>query len=179
MALGFGLLINLKAQSTLREMVPFEIVAGIDSGLLFEPPLIALQILVSQKDTATTTATFDFIRNINLVLSIVIGGVVFQNGMSLRAPQLHASGLPRNIKDQFFGGAAAANVTVISTLQNSAQKLVVKEAFARSLRNMRILFPSAAVYGIVATAFVTKQVLGGEHTETKTGLKKEKEVEAQ
>lgn len=94
-ALGFGLLINLKAQSTLREIVPLEIVAGIGSELLFEPPLIALQTLVSQEDTATATATFGFIRNIGLVLSIVIGGVVFQNGMSLRAPQLRASGLPR------------------------------------------------------------------------------------
>jgi len=179
MTLGFGLLINLNARSTLREIVPFEIVAGIGSGLLFEPPLIALQTLVSQEDTATATATFGFIRNIGLVLSIVIGGVVFQNGMSLRAPQLRASGLPRNITDQFSGGAAAANVMVISTLQNPAQKLVVKEAFAWSLRNMWILFTSAAVCGIVATAFITKQVLGREHTETKTGLKKEKEVEAQ
>lgn len=130
MTLGFGLLIRLNAQSTLREIVPFEIVAGIGSGLLFEPPLIAFQTLVSQEDTATATATFGFIRNIGLVLSIVIGGIVFQNGMSLRAPQLRASGLPRNITDQFSGGAAPANVMVISTLQFSAQKLVVKEAFA-------------------------------------------------
>ncbi len=178
MILGFGLLINRKAQSTLREIVPFEIVAGIGSRLLFEPPLIALQTLVLQEDIATATATFGFIRNIGLVLSIVIDSVVFQNGISLRAPQLCASGVPRNITDQFSGGAAAANVTVISTLQNPAQKLVVKEAFARSLRNMWILFTNAAVYGIVATAFVTKQVLGREHTETKTGPKKEKEVEA-
>lgn len=51
MTLGFGLLINLNAQSTLREIVPFEVVAGIGSGLLFEPPLIALQTLVSQGKT--------------------------------------------------------------------------------------------------------------------------------
>ncbi len=129
MTLGFGLLINLNTQSTLREIVPFEIVAGIGSGLLFESSLIALQTLVSQEDTATATATFRFICNIGLVLSIIIGGVVFQNGMSLSAPQLRASGLPRNITDQFSGGAAAANIMIISTLQNSAQKLVIKKAF--------------------------------------------------
>ena len=177
MTLGFGLLIKLNAQSTLREIIPFQIVAGIGSGLLFEPPLIALQTLVSQDDTATATATFGFIRNLGLVLSIVIGGVVFQNGMSLRAPQLRASGLSSNITDQFSGGAAAANVMVISTLQDPAQKLVVKEAFAWSLRNMWILYTSGAVCGIVATAFISKQVLGREHTETKTGLKEERKVE--
>jgi MFS family permease len=179
MTLGFGLLINLNATSTLREIIPFQIVAGIGSGVLFEPPLIALQTLVSQDDTATATATFGFIRNVGLSLSIVIGGVVFQNGMSLRAPQLRASGLPSNITDQFSGSAAAANVMIISTLQNPDQKLVVKEAFAWSLRNMWILFTSVAVCGILATAFITKQVLGREHTETKTGLKKEKEAETQ
>ena len=179
MTFGFGLLIDLNAQSTLREIVPFQIVAGIGSGALFEPPLIALQTLVSQDDTATATATFGFIRNVGLSLSIVIGGVVFQNGMSLRAPQLRASGLPSNITDQFSGAAAAANVMVISTLQDPAQKLVVKEAFAWSLRNLWILFTSVAVCGIIATAFISKQVLGREHTETKTGLKKEEEVERQ
>lgn len=99
--------------------------------------------------------------------------------MSLRAPQFRVSGVPRNITDQFSGGAAAANVMVVSTPHNPAQKLVVKEAFAWSLRNMWILFTSAAVCGNVATAFITKQVLGREHTETKTGLKKEEEIEAQ
>jgi MFS family permease len=179
MTLGFGLLIDLNATSTLREIIPFQIVAGIGSGVLFEPPLIALQTLVSQDDTATATATFGFVRNVGLSLSIVIGGVVFQNGMSLRAPDLRASGLPSNITDQLSGSAAAANVMVISTLQNPAQKLVVKEAFAWSMRNMWILFSSVAVCGILATAFISKQVLGREHTETKTGLKKEKEIEAQ
>jgi hypothetical protein len=179
MTLGFGLLTDLNATSTLREIIPFQIVAGIGSGVLFEPPLIALQTLVSQEDTATATATFGFIRNVGLSLSIVIGGVVFQNGMSLRAPELRASGLPSNITDQLSGGAAAANVMVIRTLQNPAQKLVVKEAYAWSMRNMWILFSSVGVCGILATAFISKQVLGREHTETKTGLKKEKEVEAQ
>ena len=179
MTLGWGLLIGLNAKSTLREIIPFQIVAGIGSGVLFEPPLIALQTMVSQDDTATATATFGFIRTVGLSLSIVIGGVVFQNGMSLRAPQLRASGLPTNITEQLSGSAAAANVMVISTLQNPAQKLVVKEAFAWSLRNMWILFMSVAVCGIVATAFISKQVLGREHTETKTGLKEEREVERQ
>jgi hypothetical protein len=67
---------------------------------------------------------------------------------------------------------------IVATLQNPAQKLVVKEAFAWSMRNMWILFSSAAVCGILATTFISKQALGREHTETKTGLKKEKTVEA-
>lgn len=176
LTLGFGLLIDLDAYSSLTKIVLFQIVAGLGSGLLFEPPLIALQSLVSQDDTATATSTFTFIRSLALALSVVIGGVIFQNGMTLRAPLLRASGLPSNITDQLSGSAAAANVMVISTLKNPAQKIVVKEAFAWSLRNMWILFTSVSACGIVATAFIKKQVLSSEHTETRTGLKKDDEV---
>lgn len=175
LTLGFGLLVDLNAYSTLREIIPFQIAVGLGSGLLFEPPLIALQSLVSQDDTATATATFAFIRDLATALSVVIGGVVFQNGMQLRAPQMRASGLPINVMEEFSGSAAAANVMVISTLKNPAQKRVVKEAFAWSLRNIWILFTSVGVCGIVATAFIGKQILGKEHTETRTGLKKDKE----
>ena len=129
--------------------------------------------MVSQDDTATATSTLSFIRSLFLALSIVIGGVVFQNGMSIQAPKLRASGLPNNITQQLSGTNAAANVLIISTLQDAAQKLVVKEAFAWSIRNMWIMYTSVAACGILATAFISKQVLGREHTETRTGLKKD------
>ena len=175
MTLGFGLLIGLDAYSTLKEIVPFQIVAGIGSGMLFEPPLIALQALVSQDDTATAISTFSFVRNIAMSLSIVIGGVVFQNSMSIRGPAIRKSGLPSSITSQLTGADAAANVMVIGTIQNEAQKRIVKEAFAWSLRNMWILFTCVSVFGVVATAFISKEILSKEHTETKTGLRKENE----
>ena len=131
----------------------------------------SLQTLVSQDDTATATATLSFIRGLCLALSIVIGGVVFQNSMSMQAPKMRASGLPLNITQQLSGTDAAANVMVVRTLQDAAQKLVVKEAFAWSLRNMWIMFTCVGACGIIASAFISKQVLGREHTETRTGLR--------
>ena len=173
MTLGFGLLIALNASSSLKEIIPFQLVAGVGSGLLFEPPLIAIQALVSQDDTATATATFGFIRTLATSLSIVIGGVLFQNGMHLQQSNLRAAGLPDDLVEQLSGTAAAANVMVIRTLTNIAQKEVVKEAFAWSLRNMWIMYTSIAAVGVVAGGFVGKAILGKEHTETKTGLRKE------
>ena len=173
MTVGFGLLIDLDAYSTLKEIVPFQIIAGIGSGLLFEPPLIALQALVSQDDTATATATLGFVRSIAMSLSIVIGGVVFQNSMSIRGTAIRNSGLPSSISSQLTGADAAANVMVIATIQNETRKRVVKEAFAWSLRNMWILFTCVSVFGVIASAFISKEVLSQEHTETKTGLRKE------
>ncbi|KAI9716680.1 MAG: hypothetical protein M1812_005218 [Candelaria pacifica] len=171
LTLGSGLFINLTAYSPLYQVIVFQIITGIGAGLLFEPPLIALQSLVSQSDTATATATFGFIRNMATALSVVACGVVFQNGMELREPILKNQGLPTNITDLLTGSAAAANVMVISTIQDPRQVQEVKEAFAWSLRNMWIMVTGVSAFGILGSAFIGKHVLGTEHTETKTGLK--------
>ena len=174
MTLGFGLFIHLNATSSVGEIVAFLFVAGLGSGLLFEPPLIALQAHVSQDDTATATATFGFSLNMAMSISIVVGGVIFQNSMQNRGSTLRAAGLTTDIVHKFAGDDAAANVMVISTIADAAQKLAVKEAFAWSLRNMWILYTCVSFLGIVASAFIEKRELSKEHVETKTGLIKKK-----
>ena len=171
LTLGNGLFILIDATTPLGTVIAFEIIAGIGAGLLFEPPLIAIQSMVSQDDTATATSTFGFVRNIGTCLSIVIGGVVFQNSMKLRGPFLRAAGLPEDLVQKFSGKDAAANVILIRTIADPAHQLAVKQAFAWSMRNMWILFCVVGFFGFIASFFVTKQHLKQEHTETITGLK--------
>lgn len=174
MTLANGLFILFDATTSLGTVIGFEIIQGIGAGLLFEPPLIAIQSAVSQDDTATATSTFAFVRSLGTCLSVVIGGVVFQNSMELRGPFLHAAGLSAELVQKFSGKDAAANVVIISTIADPAHQLAVKEAFAWSMRNMWILYMSVGFFGFGASFFVTRQHLQQEHTETITGLKKEK-----
>ena len=173
LTLGFGMLINLDATSPLSQIVGFQIVGGLGSGLLFEPPLIALQAHVSQQDTATATATFSFIRNLGTSMAVVIGGVIFQNGMHMQSAHLRSTGVPAEVVHQFSAGDAAANVNVISTIPDATQRFAIKEAFAWSLRNLWIFYTCVAFVGLVATAFVGKRKLSRDHVETRTGLQKE------
>ena len=168
--LGNGLFIHLGATSPTGEIFAFEVVAALGAGLLFEPPLIALQALVSQENTATATATLGFVKSLSTSLSIVIGGVVFQNGMELQGPKLEQAGLSANDTLLLSGKSAAANVMIVSSLTDPAQKLAVKTAFALSLRNIWIMVTSVAACGIIASVFIAKSVLSREHVETKTGL---------
>lgn len=170
MTLGFGLFIHLGATSSLVEIVVSQIVAGIGSGMLFEPPLIAIQAHVSQDDTATATATYGFTMNMAMSISIVVGGVIFQNSMHNRGSTLSAAGLSSEIVHKFAGDDAAANVRIISTVADAAQELVIKEAFAWSLRNMWILYTCVSFLGIIASIFLEKKELSKEHIETRTGL---------
>lgn len=174
LTLGNGLFIYFDATTSLGTIIGFEIIEGIGAGLLFEPPLIAIQSMVSQDDTATATSTFAFVRSIGTCLSVVIGGVVFQNSMELRGPFLQAAGLSADLVQKFSGKDAAANVMIIRTIADPAHQMAVKEAFAWSMRNMWILYTSVGAFGFVSSFFITKQHLKQEHTETITGLKKEK-----
>ncbi|KAI4168461.1 MAG: hypothetical protein LQ346_009047 [Caloplaca aetnensis] len=174
MTIGFGMFIHLDATSPLSQIVGFQIVAGLGSGMLFEPPLIAIQAHVSQQDVATATATHGFILALATSISVVVGGVIFQNGMLHSGPALRSAGLNMDVVQDFAGDDAAANVMAISTISDTAQKLVVKEAFASSLRNMWILYTCVSFLGVVASAFVKRRVLSKEHVETRTGLVIEK-----
>ena len=176
LTVGLGLFVHLSATSPLGEIIAFEIFTGIGAGLLFQPPLMALQAVTEQDDVATATATLSFVRSLATSMSVVIGSVVFQNGMDLQVPALSAAGLPANIIQALSGGAAAANVMLIGTLMNPTQKMAVKQAFSLSMRNIWILGTSISACGVIASTFITRQVLSEEHVETKTGIKKKQPV---
>ena len=175
MVLSNGLYMLFSASTSIARIVGFQIIAGIGQGLISEAPLIAVQALASQDDTATTTSTFGFTRSLSAALSVVIGGVIFQNSMDLKAASLSLPpvNLPKNVTDVLAGGRAAANVMIIGRIGDMRQRIAVKEAFVWSLRNMWIFTTCVAAIAVVASCFVRKNVLSKEHVETKTGLKEE------
>jgi len=170
--LGFGLFIKLGVNSSLIETMLFQIVAGVGVGLVFQPPLIALQSLVAHEDIAAATALLGFVRSLSTAVSVVIGGVIFQNQM-----QAHYKGLllilPSDVAQKFSGHAAAANVKFIATL-TGVEKITVQKAYAESLSTMWILYTSIAGLGLVLSVFITRQHLAIEHVETRTGLEKDR-----
>ncbi|KIV88907.1 hypothetical protein PV10_08536 [Exophiala mesophila] len=171
LTLGNGLYITFGAASPLGSIIAIQIVAGVGVGLLFDPPLIALQALVSQEDTAIATATLSFVRSIGVSLSIVIGGVVFQNGMGLQKSKLQDLGLSVELADVLSGPSAAINIDLIRTISDPLQKLGVKAAYALSLRNLWILCTGIAACSVFAVALIARKDLSRTHTETRTGIK--------
>jgi len=176
LTLGNGIYIHLTASASIGYIIAVEVVAGIGAGLLFEPPLIALQALVSQDDTATATATLGFVGNLATSMSIIVAGIIFQNGMEERAPGLRQAGLSANITSLLSGDAAAANVGIVSTIADPAQKLAVEQAFAWSLRNVWIMNTCVSACAIIASCFIAKHALSKDHVETVTGIRKKEKT---
>jgi MFS family permease len=174
MTLGQGLYVSLNANTSSTSVTAFQVVSGIGIGMLFEPPLIALQALVRQEDTATATATLGLMRGLGVALSTVIGSVIFQNGMAGMQEDLRAKGLADNLLRKFNGEQAASNLDLIAGIEDERLQLAVKEAFAYSLRNLWILCVALSAAAILVSCLVSKKELAREHIETKTGIAAEK-----
>jgi MFS family permease len=178
MTIGNGLYTMFSTKSTLAEIIVFQIVAGLGAGMLFQAPLLALQALLPQDDTATATSTSSFMRNLATSLSVVIGGVLLQNSMDIRVPSLASPpiSLPQNITDLLVGGDAAANVFLVSTIQDPAQRAAVRDAYAWSIRNMWIMYTGISALAVVVSLFIKKHHLRKDHVETRTGIKTESAI---
>ncbi|TRX96463.1 hypothetical protein FHL15_002735 [Xylaria flabelliformis] len=168
LTLGFGLFIDLGSPVNWAKLVVYQIIAGIGVGPNFQSPLIALHSGLHPKDIAAGTSTFQFIRQLATSISIVIGGVVFQNGMQKQYPMLLAE-LGPEIANRLSGGSAGANVALVAGLQGE-QGRVARDAYWHSLREMFIVFTAISAFGLLISPLVGQRKLSKEHTEYKTGL---------
>lgn len=171
LTLGSGLLILLGPDSSVAVVIGLQIVVGVAAGVLFQPVLLAIQAHTIQDDVSGATAALGTARTIAGATSVVIGGIVFQNGMSSRMKVLEASGLSSSLVQQFSGPEATANTGLIRLIENQAVKAAVKRAYALSLKNVWVMYTSMAGAALLASVAVTKKRLSDEHTETVTGLK--------
>jgi len=170
LVIGTSLYTTLSTTSSIASLVGFQIIAGLGTGMLFSPPLLALQANVNQENTATATSTMGFVKNLSTCLSVVLGGVVFQNGMKHHAEGLINAGLDSNITSMLTGNQAAVNVMLIGTIEDPIKQAVVKQAFAGSIRYIWIVCAVMAGCAVVCSAFVKTMVLSEVHVETRTGL---------
>lgn len=169
LTLGFGLLIDLEPRANFTKIILFQIIAGIGAGPNFQSPLISLQSAVDPRDIASATATFGFVRQLSTSISVVIGGVIFQNEMQKQYPML-LERLGPALANQLSGASAGGSVTTVAALQGEVGE-VAKGAYWNSLQSMYILYTAVAGVGLLISPFVGTRKLSAQHTERKTGLK--------
>ncbi|KAK4129161.1 MFS general substrate transporter [Parathielavia appendiculata] len=168
MTLGIGLFIDLEPRANWAKVVLYQLIGGIGVGPNFLAPLIALQTTVEPRDMASATATFAFMRQLFTSISIVIGGVVFQNGMERQYPTLLQE-LGPDVANLLSGSNAASSVSLVSQLPDD-QRQVATDAYHRSLRTMYIMYAAFSGLGLLVSFLIGSNKLKKEHTEHKTGL---------
>ncbi|RYP29596.1 hypothetical protein DL767_006648 [Monosporascus sp. MG133] len=168
LTLGFGLFIDLGARANFAKIIMYQLVAGVGVGPIFQAPLVALQSRVERRDVASATSTFGFVRQLSTSISVVIGGVIFQNSMEKQHPSLLAA-LGPEIANQLTGGNAAGNVGFVASLPGD-QGDFVKATYWHALRNVYIFSTVIAGLGLLVSPLIGSNVLSKEHKEYKTGL---------
>ncbi len=137
LTLGVGLFINLDSESNITKLVIFEIITGLGVGLNAEAPRIAALAGTSERDAAATIASMSFVRSLATAVSVVVGGVIFQNAMDSAAPSIAAQ-LGEPLASKFSGGQAASNLDLIGTLPDG-QKAIVRQAYFGGVRKVWIM----------------------------------------
>ncbi|CAG8971767.1 hypothetical protein HYALB_00001876 [Hymenoscyphus albidus] len=172
LCLGFGLFVSFNINTTISQIIGYQIIGGMGSGFLFETTIIAIQSQVSQEDMATATSTLCFIRNVGITLSVIIGGSFFQSSMDKQIASLNAVGLPQELVIKYSGSNVLATILSIRDIQDQTWRIAIENAVLLAMRNVWILFTAVAFVGFVASLFVRQGHLTTEHTVTGTGLKK-------
>ena len=166
--LGHGLYINLPDYPSWSRIVIFQIISGFGIGPLFQAPIIAVFSLTKPADIASAAATIFFARDIAQAMSVVVGGVIFQNRMQAHSSQLN-SVLPPVTAHMLTDGDATASTELIQSLPNG-EKQVVYVAYTESLSTTWIFFTVLGVVALMLSVLISKQVLSREHKIGKTGL---------
>ena len=172
--LGAGLLINLPATISWPKVIGYQIVAGLGTGPLFQGPLIALQSHLKGYDAAVGTATYGFIRNIATSMSVVLGGVVFQNELAKKESMLQQE-LGPQLAAEFSKSSFGSTIALLKTLPTK-QRDALNEAYASSLSIMWIFYLAFAILLIIASAFITKVELSKEREKTRTGVAEQERI---
>ena len=168
MTLGFGLFIDLPANKNLVKIICYQTVAGIGVGPNFQSPLIALQNHVQARDMASATAMYAFIRQLFTSISVVIGGVVFQNEQEKQYPML-VQQLGPDLASRLSGEQAAANVDFVGRLEGPEGD-VARGSYAKSIRTMFIMYTVFSGLSMLLSLGVKSKKLSTDHKEHRTGL---------
>ncbi|RSL88916.1 hypothetical protein CEP51_001519 [Fusarium floridanum] len=165
---GFGLFVDLPLNKNFTKIIIYQLLAGIGVGPNYQSPLIALQNNVEPHDIGSATSTYGFIRQLASAISIVIGGVVFNNKMEAQQDKLREALGPKLAK-KLSGSSASSNVFTVAELQGEKGK-VARGAFLTALKTMYIMFAVFAGLGLVASLFIKQRQMSRDHQEHKTGL---------
>lgn len=171
--LGLGLSYDFPVSKTWSKIIIYQIISGFGVGLIFQPPLIALQSNVSPQDNAAATSSFGLVRNVASAIGVVIGSVAVANKMDAQQ-DMFINALGASTANLYSGSNAQANVLLINKL-NGPQQAVVRKAFWISIRNIWIVAVCFSAAGLLVCLLIRRKTLDKTHVEVKTGLAGEEE----
>lgn len=113
-------------------------------------------------------------RQLSTSISVVLGGVIFQNELGKKRAFLQ-SALGPQLADRLAGSSFGSTTQLLRTL-SPREKEAVNVAYTDSLRIMWIFYTAFAALGIAISIFIKGKELSREKDTAKTGLEEQERV---
>lgn len=163
---GMGLLYLLKPSTSITAWLFLNLVPGLGLGMLFSSLGIGTQAAADPKDAAYAASMYTFSRSFGQSIGVAIGGAIFQSqfNLKLRAyPELvqNATNLSRD---------ASALVQIVKAMdKGSAERVMIVDAYADSLKVVWVVMAGIAFIGLLASTLIEGLDVNVK-METKQGL---------
>lgn len=165
--LGLGLLSTQDENTSVGEWAVFQSLLALGAGMVLNTLLPSFQAPVSEKDQATATATWCFIRTLGYVWGVAIPAAIFNNRVDVLLYRISDA----NIQQQLAGGgayqsASAAFVQQFPVEHQSEIRGIYRDALKR-------VWEIALVFAGVACllVFLEKEIPLRTSLDTEFGLK--------
>ncbi len=149
--LGLGLLYLLDVHTSTVEWIFLNLVVGVGLGFNYSALGVTLQAATSEEDMSSAVAMFTFFRLMGQALGVVIGGVTFQD--QIRAKLLAIPSLAPMANQYANDGAALAQQ--IKTIRDSADRNMVIQVYADSLKTVWAVLCGAAGLALLTSLIIT------------------------
>lgn len=163
---GMGLLYLLKPSTSITAWLFLNLVPGLGLGMLFSSLGIGTQAAADPKDAAYAASMYTFSRSFGQSIGVAVGGAIFQSqfNLKLRAyPELvqNATNLSRD---------ASALVQIVKAMdKGSAERVMIVDAYADSLKVVWVVMAGIAFIGLLASTLIEGLDVNVK-METKQGL---------
>ncbi|GAA93477.1 uncharacterized protein L969DRAFT_46427 [Mixia osmundae IAM 14324] len=148
MTLGFGLLILLRANSSIAEQEILPLIAAVGIGQLFQTPLLALQASIPMASMATATGAFGFIRTLSGAIGIAVSGSIYGS-----LAKRNLMNIP-NFDASVIGGlnnVLATNLPDLKHLQPPELREEIMAAFCDGIRIFYVVCAPLCFIGFLST----------------------------
>jgi len=155
LTLGLGLFINFPPYPSWARIILFQAIVALGMGMLFQPPLIALQKHLSQDYIGMGTSAFLFLRPLSYGISAVVGQLLLQSQMKTKYPEMVNADIPFSIARTLTKEDTVKGTPLIIEL-SVEQQVVVRSAITSGLEKLWIFYTSVSFVGLVASFYLTE-----------------------
>jgi len=144
--LGVGLLVSVKANTSIPVLVVYQLIMGIGMGLLYATTFVVLAPL-DVSDNAAAVALLTFLRVFSQAWGVNIAGAILQNSLQKRIP-------PSVIGSPPFDTEIAYTIIPLIPFMPQALKMEVQDAFLQSLRQVWIAMAVLSGIGLCTLVLI-------------------------